>query len=144
MSYSTSYAGFAGAVRIATMLCVATTMTIAAGAALAWQTAHGDPDNTGAVDVRTARAVSPRATVGLGEIAPGAGPVIAPDGTVYVGNMDGTLTAFDAQSGQRLWDTSLKASFSAPNLTVAEGRLFVGSTAGTVLQVADGKVIREP
>jgi outer membrane protein assembly factor BamB len=71
-------------------------MTIAlAVPASAWQTAHGDPDNTGAVDVRTARAVSPRATVpGLGGIAPGAAPVIAADGTLYLGNARGKLMSF--------------------------------------------------
>ena len=71
-------------------------MTIAlAVPASAWQTAHGDPDNTGTVDVRTARAVSPRATVpGLGGIAPGAAPVIAADGTLYLGNARGKLMSF--------------------------------------------------
>lgn len=97
-THSAVRAGFAGAVymrRVATMLCVATIMTLAAGSAFAWQTAHGDPDNTGAVDVPTARAISPRATVpGLGGIAPGAAPVIAADGTLYLGNARGKLMSF--------------------------------------------------
>ncbi|HKP22471.1 MAG TPA: PQQ-binding-like beta-propeller repeat protein, partial [Dongiaceae bacterium] len=79
---------------------------ILTGPAAAWQTAHGDPDNSSAADVRTARAVAPRATVSLGEIAPGAGPVIAPDGTVYVGNMDGTLMAF-RPDGTPLWSRDI-------------------------------------
>ena len=63
-------------------------------AASAWQTAHGDPDNSGAVDVRTVRAINPIATVVVGDMEPGAGPVVAPDGTVYVGNARGVLMAF--------------------------------------------------
>ena len=76
------------------VLVIAMTIAFAAPAS-AWQTAHGAPDNSGAVNVRTARAATPMATNGaLGDIAPGAGPVIAPDGTLYLGNMQGTLMAF--------------------------------------------------
>ena len=65
------------------------------GPAWSWQTAHGKPDNTGFVDVETAPAKSPLANAPrLGSIAPGAGPVIAPDGTVYIGNEQGKLMSF--------------------------------------------------
>jgi hypothetical protein len=81
-------AGFVGALGAAAILALA-------APALAWQTAHGAPDNTGTVNVRTARAATPIATnAALGDIAPGAGPVIAPDGTLYLGNMQGTLMSF--------------------------------------------------
>lgn len=84
-----------------------TAATFLAAPALAWQTAHGAPDNTGTVNVQTARAVKPMATNGaLGDIAPGAGPVIAPDGTLYLGNMRGTLMAF-GPDGTLAWSRDI-------------------------------------
>src|SRR5688572_29499415 len=70
---------------------------IAAGQARGqtWDHAHGDPANTGFIDTRTAPATAPvRVVGGLGFSAPGSGPVIGPDGTVYVGNSTGELRAF--------------------------------------------------
>jgi hypothetical protein len=64
------------------------------GPAWSWQTAHGNPDNTGFVDVQTVPATVPKVVENLGTVAPGAGPVIAPDGTVYVGNKEGWLMSF--------------------------------------------------
>ena len=64
--------------RFAAALCVATALIAAPEPASAWQTAHGDPDNSGAVDVRTVRAINPIATVVVGDVELGAGPVIAP------------------------------------------------------------------
>jgi outer membrane protein assembly factor BamB len=70
-------------------------LTATAGPSLAWQTAHGKPDNSGAVDVETAPAINPLPNAPrLGGVAPGAGPVIAPDGTVYVVNGRGKLMSF--------------------------------------------------
>lgn len=75
--------------------------------ASAWQTAHGDPDNTGTVDVPTAPAANPVATVpGLGGIAPGAAPVIAPDGTLYIGNTRGQLRSF-GPGGEARWSIDI-------------------------------------
>lgn len=72
-----------------------TLLTATAGPSSAWQTAHGKPDNSGAVDVDTAPATSPLSNAPrLGGVAPGAGPVIAPDGTVYVVNGRGKLMSF--------------------------------------------------
>ena len=52
-------------------------------AAQAWQRPHGVGSNTGLEDVVTAAAVTPlRPPVSLGSLAVGAGPVVAPDGTV--------------------------------------------------------------
>jgi hypothetical protein len=63
--------------------------------AWAWQTAHGPTDNTGFVDVVTKPAQAATKTVGgIGTIAFGAGPVVAPDGTVYLGNEQGKLMSF--------------------------------------------------
>jgi len=64
-------------------------------AAQAWQRPHGVGSNTGLEDVVTAAAVTPlRPPVSLGSLAVGAGPVVAPDGTVYVGTIQGDLKAF--------------------------------------------------
>ena len=63
--------------------------------AFAWQTAHGDPDNTSFADVLTIPATVPATVAGnLGSIAPGAGPVVAPDGTVYVASEQGWVMSF--------------------------------------------------
>src|SRR5512147_2380961 len=67
---------------------------VAALPAAAWETAHGPTDNTGFVDVPTAPAKAPVAGVPIGDVAPGAGPVIAPDGTIYIGTRDGKLSSF--------------------------------------------------
>lgn len=74
------------------MLCAAWTVTLAVSApapAEAWQTAHGQPDNTHFANVTTKPAVKAFATEKLGTVSLGSGPVIAPDGTVYVGTEEG-------------------------------------------------------
>jgi hypothetical protein len=72
-------------------------------AAWSWETAHGPPDNTGFVDVVTKPAEqATNAVIGIGTIAPGAAPVVAPDGTVYLGNEQGQLMAFKPD-GTRTW-----------------------------------------
>jgi hypothetical protein len=114
-----------GALSIATISLIAT-----AGSACAWQTAHGNPDNSGTVDVSTAPAVSPLNTVrGLGGIAPGVVPVIAPNGTLYIGNARGKLMTFSAD-GQPGWnrDVGSQAIMSAPVLG-NDGSVYVVGTA---------------
>ncbi|MBX9945785.1 MAG: PQQ-binding-like beta-propeller repeat protein [Reyranella sp.] len=72
-----------------------------------WDHAHGDPANTGFIDTRTVPATAPvRVVGGLGFSAPGSGPVIGPDGTVYVGNSLGELRAF-RPNGDLKWQTRL-------------------------------------
>lgn len=86
-----------------------TAVSLAAGQARGqtWDHAHGDPANTGFIDTRTAPATAPvRVVGGLGFSAPGSGPVIGPDGTVYVGNSTGELRAFQP-NGDLKWRTSL-------------------------------------
>jgi hypothetical protein len=81
--------------RRATAAIAAVTLFIApVQEALAWQTAHGNPDNTSFVDVATIPATVPKAVGNLGHIVAGAGPVVAPDGTVYLGNEEGWLMSF--------------------------------------------------
>lgn len=100
------------------------------GPTWAWQTAHGDPDNSGFADVETAVARAPMATVPrLGGIAPGAGPVVAPDGTVYVANMRGKLMSF-RPDGTPGWSRDIggQAVLSSPALG-SDGAIYVVGTA---------------
>jgi hypothetical protein len=74
-----------------------------------WETAHGPPDNTGFVDVVTKPAENAIKTIiDIGTIAPGAGPVVAPDGTVYLGNEQGKLMSFKPD-GTPGWSRTIAA-----------------------------------
>jgi hypothetical protein len=103
---------------IGALAACAALMTSSVDLAVAWQTAHGQPDNSGAVAVQTAPAVTPLNTVyGLGGLASGVVPVIAPNGTLYIGNARGKLMTFSAD-GQPGWsrDVGSQAIMSAPVL----------------------------
>lgn len=98
--------------------------------AVAWQTAHGQPDNNGAVAVQTAPAVTPLNTIyGLGGIASGNVPVIAPNGTLYIGNARGKLMSF-RPDGTPGWsrDVGAQSIMSAPVLG-SDGSVYVVGTA---------------
>jgi hypothetical protein len=86
---------------VSDIFCAAAFLILAAGSASAWQTAHGNPDNSGAVDVRTASAVKPSKTIEFDGIATGVGPVVASDGTFYIGDLRGNLMSFDPDGTQR-------------------------------------------
>jgi hypothetical protein len=89
------------------MLLAATCFAAGLPEARAWDHAHGDSANTGFVDVKTAPAIFPvRVVGGLGFSAPGSGPVIAADGTVYVGNTIGELRAFHP-NGDLKWQVRI-------------------------------------
>jgi hypothetical protein len=78
-------------------------------AAWSWETAHGPPDNTGFVDVVTKPVEYAIKTIGdIGSIAPGAGPVVAPDGTVYIANEQGKLMSFKPD-GTPGWSRTIAA-----------------------------------
>ena len=79
------------------------------GTGWCWETAHGPPDNTGFVDVVTKPADYAIKTVGdIGTFAVGAGPVIAPDGTVYIANEQGKLMSFKPD-GTPGWSRTITA-----------------------------------
>jgi hypothetical protein len=95
-----------------------------------WPTAHGAPDNSGLARVDTVAAIRPIAFVDVGQIAPGANPVIGPDGTVYVGNLAGELIALHPD-GKPYWKRNLNPEhgpiFASPAVG-ADGSIYVVSS----------------
>jgi hypothetical protein len=102
------------------------TLVSSSNVAWSWQTAHGKPDNTSLVDVPTAPAQTPRRIDNIGTIAPGAGPVVAPDGTVYVGNEQGKLMSFKPD-GTPGWSRTLNSgeAILASPMIGSDGSVFV-------------------
>lgn len=97
----------------------------------AWTNAHGDSDNRGFANVATRPATFPIRAVDVGQVAPGANPVTAPDGTVYIGNMAGKLIALHAD-GSPYWTRQLDPKhggiFTSPAVGV-DGSVYVVSTS---------------
>ena len=95
----------------------------------AWQRPHADGGNTGFANVVTRPAVKPTASVShIGDFGVGSGPVIGPDGTVYVGTLQGKLLAFHPD-GSRAWDRQLDAGqqILASPVVASDGSIFVVS-----------------
>lgn len=93
----------------ALLLVLHATLALAAN----WDHAHGDATNSGYLPVATKPARGPSTTIAnIGTFAPGAGPVVGPDGTVYVGNEQGVLWAFRAD-GSAYWHRSLSRTGEA-------------------------------
>ncbi|NJO34556.1 MAG: PQQ-like beta-propeller repeat protein [Rhodospirillales bacterium] len=103
-----------------------TAILTSTNAAWCWETAHGKPDNTSMVDVATAPAQSPRKVDNIGTIAPGAGPVVAPDGTVYLGNEQGKVMSFKPD-GTAGWSRDLNPgeTILASPLIGSDGSVYV-------------------
>jgi hypothetical protein len=103
----------------------------AAGPVRAWETAHGPADNTGFVDVVTAPAQYAAKTIdNIGTFASGAGPVVAPDGTVYLANQEGKLMSFKPD-GTPGWSRTIAAGqriVSSPAIG-SDGTIYVLSVA---------------
>lgn len=93
----------------------------------AWERFHGDAANRGFADVDTKPAAGGSLSVpGLGTFAPGAGPVIAPDGTVYLGTQEGKLIALHAD-GKPFWSREVDQgeSIVASPAIGADGSVYV-------------------
>ena len=92
-----------------------------------WDHPHGDSGNTNFVDVVTAPAKKAPITVpGLGKFAHGTGPVIAQDGTVYLGTAGGKMIAL-RPDGSPLWSTDLpgRPGIVASPCLSANGTIYV-------------------
>jgi hypothetical protein len=95
-----------------------------------WQHAHGSSANTGFSRVDTAPAASHRPFTYLGAIAPGANPVVGPNGDVYIGNLQGELRAFHAD-GTPFWTrkiNGLQGGFFAAPVVGADGSIYAVSS----------------
>jgi hypothetical protein len=95
--------------------------------AAAWESAHGDRDNSGFADVVTAPAGKGSVSVpGLGRFRPGAGPVVAPDGTVYLGTAQGKVIALHAD-GKPFWSRDIPRSQAilASPVVASDGTVYV-------------------
>jgi hypothetical protein len=112
------------------MLCLAGIFAAQAAPADAWPTAHGDPANSNSVDVRTAPARQPAATILLRGIATGVTPVIAPDSTFYIGDERGKLMSFSAD-GTPGWSRDLGGfqSVTTPAAIGSDGSIYVVGVA---------------
>jgi hypothetical protein len=106
---------------------IAIAIGLAASPVQAWEFAHGNRDNSGFANVVTAPAGKGSVSVpGLGKFAPGAGPVVAPDGTVYIGTIEGKLIALHAD-GSPFWsrDISPGQSIIASPAISSDGSIYV-------------------
>lgn len=113
-------------------------VTIPAAAA-SWDRAHANGANHGFFDVETRPAGSGSVSIpNIGTIAPGAGPVIGPDGTVYIGNEQGRLHAF-RPNGSPAWHRDLAPgqAIKASPVVTANGSIFVIAVARTGSRTTD-------
>lgn len=93
----------------------------------AWERFHGDAASRGFADVDTKPAAGGSLSVpGLGTFALGAGPVIAPDGSVYLGTQEGKLIALHAD-GKPFWSREVNQgeSIVASPAIGADGLVYV-------------------
>ena len=93
----------------------------------AWERFHGDAANRGFADVATKPAAGGSLSVpGLGTFTPSAGPVIAPDGSVYLGTQEGKLIALHAD-GKPFWSRDIDEgeSIVASAAIGADGSVYV-------------------
>lgn len=95
--------------------------------ASAWEGAHGDPSNSNFIDIPSTPAKTVSAKIAnLGTYAPGAAPVVAPDGTVYLGNLEGEVIALH-RDGSVAWRRAIGhgQSIVASPAIGADGTIYV-------------------
>lgn len=96
------------------------------GHAYSWERPHANGTNSGLFDAPTIPATTPLKVVqNIGTFAPGAGPVIGPDGTLYLGNEQGTVMTF-RPDGTPGWTYQIPGqSIVASPVLDAAGSLYV-------------------
>jgi hypothetical protein len=112
---------------ISALLAGALLLATPAPEALAWVRPHGDGANTGFADVKTLPAKSSVAAISnIGNFSTGAGPVVARDGTVYLGNEQGMVMAFHPD-GKPYWSRNISPgeSIVASPVIDSQGNVFV-------------------
>ena len=93
---------------------------------MTWAHVYANAANTCFANVATQPAVRDEWRVsGLGHFAPGSGPVIGPDGTVYVGTTDGWLLAFDPDGGLRWKRDTPHRGIGASPVVGSDGSIYV-------------------
>jgi outer membrane protein assembly factor BamB len=124
---------------ITVLMTVAAHLIMAPTASAVWDHAHGDATNSGFAKVATAPAVKPQQTVPLGKLAPGAGPVIGPSGTLYVGNTHGQVLAFHPD-GTPAWTKLLPLGdpFLASPVVDSEGAVYLATSRKDQGRTHDG------
>ena len=72
-------------------------------------------------------------------------PVLGPDGTVYVGAHDKMVSAFNGQTGDKLWEFETGGIVRSTPALGADGVLYVGSADNKLyaLDTADGNKLWE-
>ncbi|HNB28078.1 MAG TPA: hypothetical protein PLR41_14020 [Alphaproteobacteria bacterium] len=103
-----SFARVAGLIRGLIAAGILAVVPLAPAAAQNWYFPHFNGGNSGFFSsVETAPAGAGSISIpNIGTFANGAGPVIGPDGTLYLGNQQGELMAF-REDGARLWTVNL-------------------------------------
>ena len=127
-------------VRIAAATMCGAIVQVTTPAIGAWERFHGDAANRGFADVDTKPAGGGSLSVpGLGTFALGAGPVIAPDGSVYLGTQEGKLIALHAD-GKPFWsrDINKDESIVASPAIGADGSVYVIGAKSKITQIKLG------
>lgn len=108
------------------VLCAAALAAIANVGYAEWRYPHADAANTGFAKVITAPAKEMIRAATIGPLASDAGPVIGPDGTVYIGNLNGQVLAFHAD-GTPAWSRQLPAGqwVTSSPVVGADGSVYV-------------------
>jgi hypothetical protein len=114
------------AMNLKQVLCTAA-LAVATGTGHAeWRYPHADAANTGFAKVVTAPAAKTLRAATIGPLASGAAPVIGPDGTVYIGNLNGQVLAFHPD-GTPAWSRQLPAGqwVTSSPVVGADGSVYV-------------------